>query len=902
MKFNRISLKLLLVCLSFSLPIAVMLTLMVQAKQKDINFATWEMKGNRLQRPLENMLQQVSLHRWYELQRQLGQEEVTAKIAASENAADAALASIQNVMNVEGVDLQFTAEGLGKRSRQEFTIEKLTSKWNDVKTKSSTMSADDSDKLHKDIIAHIKTMITHAGDTSNLILDPDLDSYYLMDVTLLALPQMQDRLQEIAAFAERMKAQGKMSQDDRLQASVFASFLREADLDRVNASSQTSLNEDQNFYGVSASLQKNLAEGMKSDGAAVEPIIAELKKLAAAPNVAKFDFDGFRQSTATAVQAAYSYHATAFDELDILLETRTKSFVADVHQAIIWTSLSLLVSALLAAGITLNLIRRIRSFSETTKRIADGDLKARNNMTSGDEIGELARSFDGMTDKIEKLNAEVALKNDELKGINANLEGMVAERTATIKTILDNVKFGFLLINKDLHVEDGFSRSCAELLGDGVKAGARFLDVIGVAETRNAPMYKEFLAQAFEDFLPEEMTLQQLPSRVQLGEKILSLIASVVRNPDKSVKAILFTIIDSTNLERVEKENLRHKVLVRLLKEIDAFKDFLDESRTRLGLCRKFVGSNEQGKLRAELHTLKGNTAAYDMIELAKLIHVVEDGVKVEAADVDRIEAAFIGFLDQNFDVLQLTWNSDAAESYPVSRGDLEGIIQRVQDSVGTDHVAMQELATWAQTIQYKTARSLIGALPDYGERLASRLGKQCKVRVENGDLRVHPEIMRPIMQSIVHLVRNSIDHGIEPPHLRKGKPEEGSINIACGEDNASWTLTISDDGHGIDTEKVAAKAVANGLVSAEKVAAMSPSEKCKLIFLSGVSTADSVSEISGRGVGMNAVEASVQEAGGLLDVQSTIGAGTKVVIKVPKVRGSQLSNSSAGHSNKKAA
>ena len=901
MKFNRISLKLLLVCTSFTLPIAVMLTLMVQAKQKDINFATWEMKGNRLQRPLENMLQQVSLHRWYEARTLFGETGLSDQIASTEKAGDAAVAKVAEVMASEGVDLQFTAEGLGKRSRQEFTIEGLKNKWNDIKTKGQVATPEESEKRHKDLVMHIKTMITHAGDTSNLILDPDLDTYYLMDVTLLALPQMQDRLQEISAFVERMKNQGKMSQDERLQASVFASFLREADLDRVNASSQTALNEDQNFYGVSPTLQKNLAEGMKSNTAAIEPVIAELKALAAIANTAQFDVEKFRSISEAAINSAYAFHASSFDELDFMLQTRLNTFVADVRNAIIWTALSLLLSAMLAAAITVNLIRRIRAFNETTRKIADGDLKARNNMTSGDEIGELARSFDGMTDKIETLNAEVAIKNEELKGINANLEGMVAERTATIKTILDNVKFGFLLINKDLQVEDGFSRSCAELLNGAVKAGSSFLDVIGVSATRNAPMYKEFLNQAFEDFLPEEMTLQQMPSRVQLGEKILSLIASVVRNPDNSVKAILFTIIDSTNLEKVEKENIRHKVLVRLLKEVDAFKDFLDESRTRLGLCRKFVSSNEQGKLRAELHTLKGNTAAYDMIDLAKLIHAIEEAAKIEAGDVDRIEAAFVGFLDQNFDILGLPWNGEVQDSYAVSRGDLDGIIQRVQNSVGTDHVAMQELASWAQTIQFKTARSLIGALPDYGERLASRLGKQCKVRVENGDLRVHPEIMRPIMQSIVHLVRNSIDHGIEAPHMRHGKAEEGSINISCGEEASAWTLSISDDGQGIDGERVAAKAVANGLVPADKVAKMSLLEKCRLVFMSGVSTADAVSDISGRGVGMNAVEASVQEAGGQLDLRTKLGEGTTVFIRVPKMRGSQL-GATAKQAGKKAA
>ncbi len=544
-----------------------------------------------------------------------------------------------------------------------------------------------------------------------------------------------------------------------------------------------------------------------------------------------------------------------------------------------------MLSSLLAFFIASNIIRRVKNFNETTKVISSGDLSARVKMNSGDEIGELARSFDTMTDNIVKLNSEIAAKNDELKGINTNLEKIVAERTATIKTILDNVKFGFFLIDRSQQIQDGFSKSCYDLLGKGLKAGTHVLEAIGVKGTRNAPLVEEFISQAFEDMLPEEMTLQQLPSRAQIGERILSLVSTTVRDSSNQVAAILFTVIDATNLEKVERENQRHKVLVRLLKELDSFKDFVEETKTRLALCRKFVTHNEQAKVRAELHTMKGNTAAYDMVDIAKLIHNIEDASQVNAADVDRIEASFISFLEQNFDVLQMVWTGEGHESYNVSKIDLESIIKRVRSSAGTDARALSELTSWATEIQYKSARSLIGALPDYTERLASRLGKECKVRVEGGDVKMDPEKMRPIMQSLVHLVRNSIDHGIETPALRAGKPEAGQLSITCAESPTEWRVTVSDDGCGIDTKRIVDRAVANGLISKEQAVSMTHQEKCKLIFHNGVSTAESVSDISGRGVGMGAVEASVSEAGGTLTIDSKEGQGTTATIVVPRVR-----------------
>lgn len=888
MKFslNRISIKLLVMSLSFTLPIAVMLSLMVKAKQKDINFAVWEAKGNEYQRPLERLFKNVSLHRWAKLRQLHGDTSVTSELTALENNIDSELNILAAVNARLAEDLQFTADGLGKRNRQEFTVENLQKKWNSTKTLSPTVPVEESEQNHKNIINHLKTMITHSGDTSNLILDPDLDSYYLMDVSLLALPQTQDRLQEIASFMERMvKKGGSMSQEERLQASVFAAFLRESDLDRINGSSQTSLNEDQNFYGISETLQKNLSAGMKANAAATEPVISSLKEFAARKNLNKFDMVQLRAQLQKAIETSFAYHASAFDELDSLINKRISVFDADVRSAIAWTATSLILSAILAFLITASIVRRVKKFNETTKVIAGGNLKARVNMKSSDEIGQLASSFDSMTARIENLNAEIAAKNEDLKSINSNLEGIVAERTATIKTILDNVKFGFLLIDQNLEIQEGFSRSCQELLGHNLKAGTPFLDALGFSETRTGPLVREFLAQGFEDLLPEEMTLHQIPSRVQLGERILSLISCCVRGENGKVNSILFTIIDSTNLEKVERENIRHKVLVRLLKEIDSFKDFLEDTKSRLVFCRSFVKGNDQPKLRGELHTLKGNTAAYDMIDIAKLIHHIEDAATISMADIDRIEAAFIGFLEQNFDVLQLSWSSEALDSYAVSRLDLESLVERVKSSAGTDPRAVEELTQWATSIQYKSARSLIGALPDYGERLAGRLGKQIKVRVEGGDTKMDPEVMRPIMQSLVHLVRNAIDHGIELPQFRSSKSEEGLVNLTCGETTSHWQLIVKDDGKGIDTELITKKALQNGTLSSDKAALMTDKEKCRLVFLSGVSTAETVSDISGRGVGMSAVEASVKEAGGTLDIESWPGKGTTVSISVPKER-----------------
>ncbi|MSP74199.1 MAG: hypothetical protein EXR76_18860 [Myxococcales bacterium] len=147
-----------------------------------------------------------------------------------------------------GQTLEFTAEGLGNRNRSHIELETVRQEWRELA--SSPGSAAESGPRYDHLVADVRTMITHAGDTSNLILDPDLDSYYLMDVTLLALPQTQDRLARVVMMGSDLLGE-PLTAESRVAFAVQAALLQEADLDRVMASAQTALNEDPNFYGAS---------------------------------------------------------------------------------------------------------------------------------------------------------------------------------------------------------------------------------------------------------------------------------------------------------------------------------------------------------------------------------------------------------------------------------------------------------------------------------------------------------------------------------------------------------------------------------------------------------------------------------------------------------------------------
>jgi two-component system chemotaxis sensor kinase CheA len=136
----------------------------------------------------------------------------------------------------------------------------------------------------------------------------------------------------------------------------------------------------------------------------------------------------------------------------------------------------------------------------------------------------------------------------------------------------------------------------------------------------------------------------------------------------------------------------------------------------------------------------------------------------------------------------------------------------------------------------------------------------------------------------MVHLIRNSLDHGIEAPSNRvaAGKPEIGTLKISAYQEGSGVIIEVQDDGNGIDVEKVKKKAIERDIISAEEAQTITDEEALKLVFLPGFSLAAKVTDLSGRGVGMDAVKTKVESLGGQFDVSSKLGVGTRVFVRLP--------------------
>lgn len=167
---------------------------------------------------------------------------------------------------------------------------------------------------------------------------------------------------------------------------------------------------------------------------------------------------------------------------------------------------------------------------------------------------------------------------------------------------------------------------------------------------------------------------------------------------------------------------------------------------------------------------------------------------------------------------------------------------------------------------------------------LAREAGKQIELRLFGEETELDKSVIEEIGDPLVHIIRNSCDHGIEDPEerLSRGKPEKGTITLSASQEGSNIIIKIDDDGKGLDVERIRAKAVERGLVGKNEVDNLPDREVFRYIFEAGFSTAQKITDISGRGVGMDVVRTNIEKLNGLIELDSQKGAGTSIIIKLP--------------------
>jgi len=331
---------------------------------------------------------------------------------------------------------------------------------------------------------------------------------------------------------------------------------------------------------------------------------------------------------------------------------------------------------------------------------------------------------------------------------------------------------------------------------------------------------------------------------------------------------------------QVEDENKLHK----LLAEIKQLSDSTIQGDTRgiSTVLDDVAGTVEQISEQAEQLDGLQDEVLEEVVNVkkdkAREVAVATTGrtMRVSEEKVD-IFMHYVGDLieiSESFNLLQkrIDINSDtqlAAEFKDINSG-----FNQLSDKLQKSLLAIRKVP----------AGNLIQKVPRMVRDLANSLGKEVKVEVTGQGVQIDKSMIEALESPINHLVRNCVDHGIETAEERRkaGKSETGMIKIDIAEQGEDVIIKIEDDGAGIDPEKIRKKAVQMGLVTDEQAAQLNDRDVLQFIFSSGFSTAEKVSDVSGRGVGMDVVRTNVESLKGSIDLQSTLGRSSTVTLRLP--------------------
>lgn len=451
-------------------------------------------------------------------------------------------------------------------------------------------------------------------------------------------------------------------------------------------------------------------------------------------------------------------------------------------------------------------------------------------------------------------------------------------RNQAIRTILDNVPYGLIMVDRSLCVLDGYSSSCDEFFTERGPAirGKPLSALLGLVP-RMADHLEAVLGQVFDDWLPEEVSLGQIQQRLETARGWISLTASVIRDGD-AVGSLLLSMIDISSLIEAQHREEDARGTLQVLRHRERFASF---ARVFDATLDELLGAAKdaawQRWARGELHTAKGVLAQYSLMGLARQVHAIEDEDQISDDQIRQLRARLHAVIDEHRDVWDIDLERTARE-HTVTDEALDRLGAELQADPGK---AAQVAATWIAELRQRRFRDVLGPLDEAVVQLAARREKHVHFELHGGDTLI-PVGLESLTGAVSHLTRNAVDHGVERDEERAGKNPIASVRVSARSAGGILVIEVSDDGRGIDVDAVRDRALAMNAITEDQARRMTRDELARLVFTDALSTASTVTESSGRGVGMRAALDIVDRLGGRIDVRSERGRGTVVEIAVP--------------------
>lgn len=531
--------------------------------------------------------------------------------------------------------------------------------------------------------------------------------------------------------------------------------------------------------------------------------------------------------------------------------------------------------------------------SKMTEIATSQDFTHRLPVSRMDEIGKSVVAFNAMIEKIQQSNEEIR------------------QKTADIHAMLHYIPQGILTLESGGIIHPEYSEHLKTVLETSDIAGRDVMHVVfdgsGLGVDALNQMETAISACIGEDEMNFEFNAHLLPLEIDKTmpdgrTKVLDLNWSPITDETGTTLRLLLCLRDVTDLRVLAKAADAQKKELALIGEILAVRQ--EKFQEFIGSAKEFIAENEAliitaagteaGRREAiavlfrNMHTIKGNARTYGLLQLTDVVHQAEE----------RYDAIRQGKQEWNTELLQteLQQTADVVAQYarinevtlgrkgPGRRGSVdkflmvpkevvEDLIQRLDEagaqSAEQKAIALQQARDALNQLGAEPLSRMLSGVTDSLPSLAQELGKAApQVVMKNAGILVRTQLADTLRNVFMHLFRNSLDHGLELPVERTllGKSEAGSITLSTQLSTSTLTLRLKDDGRGLALQRIKAKAIEQGLLAPD--AATSAHDIAQLIFASGFSTATEVTEVSGRGVGMDAVRGFIQAEGGDISLE----------------------------------
>lgn len=500
---------------------------------------------------------------------------------------------------------------------------------------------------------------------------------------------------------------------------------------------------------------------------------------------------------------------------------------------------------------------------------------------------------------------EIELLNDQQKILEeANeqekqLREEIEVKNKSIRNLMNNAEQGFLSFTEALTIYEEYSSVCNVIFGKPI-AGINFGTLMNayldeeqhklLINTLDSLFKQErkIKAKAYLRLLPDEFTADD--RYIHIKYKIISF-----KHP-KMLMAILTDITDKKALEKKDQKEKNNMKLVlsavqnksEVLEAIDDAKLFFSENLSVIIDSYQPLEDSIQSLFRV-IHTMKGDFSLHSFYNTAAELHKIEDKLAFFSKAIANITGEIFGefvkainfekIIDKDLSIIKDFLGEGFLQSeknISISYERIECLLRMIKERFTGDEKRF--LISQISKLADQKLNDLLKSYNEYIQTLALRFDKSISDIEVTGDVvYINRQQYSKFLKSLIHIFRNIVDHAIEMPEERieKGKDEQGQIRCHISQYDAGFVLEISDDGHGINSDIIIKRALEKGIYKKEDIIFLSRKDIIQTIFLEAFSTADKVSMVSGRGIGLSAVKNEVEALGGSIEVTSEVDRGT---------------------------